>query len=316
MTVKQNLIRTLVLASVCMFVFSACKKTTDPKDPEPKTFGSVAEFYASNQVKSEMFTFDAATGGNFTTAKGTEVRIPANCFVDSGMNVVSGTVVVEFKDLYSKSDILFSGIQTTTFTGMLKSAGEFFILAEKNGKALDLAPGKNIEVEQPADGAVDTAMAPFQLQRGVGGGQAWGPSIDDVLGFSPNSYIFGLYSFGNPASEGTWCNSDNSVYFSAFTNTVLTLTPDANQNPSTYGTDVYLIFTGINSMIHVYANGSVFPYNFAPIGLECTVVAIGVKDGKLQSAFVPITISSGQNVTFTLTETTEDAFKAALTALN
>ena len=45
-------------------------------------------------------------------------------------------------------------------------------------------------------------------------------------------------------------------------------------------------------MVHVYSNGSNFPYAFAPIGLQCTLVAIGEKDGSLYSCFKPITITN------------------------
>ena len=72
-------------------------------------------------------------------------------------------------------------------------------------------------------------------------------------------------------------------------------------------------------MIHVYRAGlsiNEFPYSYAPKGLECTLVALGVKDGKTYSAFVPITIGDNQTVNFTLSETTTDDFKAQLADLD
>ena len=77
------------------------------------------------------------------------------------------------------------------------------------------------------------------------------------------------------------------------------------------------MFTNVNSLVHVYnGGGSDFPYNYAPIGLQCTIMAIGAKDEKLYSSFTPITISAGQTVNFTLSETTDAAFKTQLNALN
>jgi hypothetical protein len=52
------------------------------------------------------------------------------------------------------------------------------------------------------------------------------------------------------------------------------------------------------------------------VGLECTVVAVGVKDKTLYSSFTPITISNNQIVNFTLSSTTTTAFIAQLKLLN
>ena len=69
-------------------------------------------------------------------------------------------------------------------------------------------------------------------------------------------------------------------------------------------------------MIHVYENGGDYPYNYAPVGLNATVVAVGMKDGKLYSSFTDITIAANQTVNLGLTETNETSFKSSLTALN
>ena len=70
-------------------------------------------------------------------------------------------------------------------------------------------------------------------------------------------------------------------------------------------------------MVHVYNYGTnTFPYLYAPQGLQCTVVAVGVKGGTVYSSFTPITITSNQTVNFSMTATTTAAFESALTALN
>jgi hypothetical protein len=141
----------------------------------------------------------------------------------------------------------------------------------------------------------------------------WRPA-KNALDTTLNSYIMRLYEFGNPVSEGTWCNSDNSAYFSAYPQTVLTIHPTVDAN--TYGMDMFLVFKNINSMIHLYSDGTNYPYYYAPVGLEATVVATGLKDGKLYSSFTDITISANQTVNVGLTETNEESFKTKLRALN
>jgi len=100
--------------------------------------------------------------------------------------------------------------------------------------------------------------------------------------------------------------------------TTLSLRP--TDNADSFHTDVFLVFKTINSMVHVYRGYNLtfqeFPYNYAPVGLACTVVAIGIKNGVLYSSFTPITISNNQIVNFTLSSTTTDAFIAQLKSLN
>ena len=94
----------------------------------------------------------------------------------------------------------------------------------------------------------------------------------------------------------------------------LTLNPLFNSN--SFSTDVYLIFNNVNAMVHVYKQGTAFVYNFAPQGSQCTMVAVGVKEGKLYSSFRPVNITGNLNMDFALTETTLDVFKAQMNALN
>jgi hypothetical protein len=70
-------------------------------------------------------------------------------------------------------------------------------------------------------------------------------------------------------------------------------------------------------MVHVYYDSySGFPYNYAPQGLPCTLVALGVKNGTLYSSFVPITITANETVSFTLSKTNTNEFKNQLKALD
>jgi hypothetical protein len=90
-----------------------------------------------------------------------------------------------------------------------------------------------------------------------------------------------------------------------------------NDDPSLYYTDVFLIFSNINTMVHVYSGtGGDFPYMYAPEGLSCTAVAVGVRDSVLYSSFTPVTIGTNQTVNFTMYPTTDTVFHQAINALN
>jgi hypothetical protein len=301
--------------------FMACHKesTTPPptstNPPTYSTYGSIQSFYAQNGVPMQYYTVNGATGGSFTTPQGTKVTVPGNCFIDNLSNPVTGTVTIEFKDIYTKSDMLLSNMPPQLPNGPLKSGGEFFIRAKSGGNAIYLV-NKPIQISQPLNGwASDNKMLAFNTRVDSFGNSNWASSLDDSIHDNITGYIFSLYSFGNPVDSGTWCNSDNPSYFSAYTQTSLTMKTTDSVN-STY-TSVFLLFKGLNSMVHVYWNGGTFPYNYAPLGLQCTVAVFEIMpNGQFRAAFVPTTITANGTVNFSCTPTTTAAFKAQLSTYN
>ena len=323
-----------LLFIITIIAIVSCKKdtksTTTTLPPSASdNYSSVQAFFANNNIALQTYTIDASTGGSFTSPQGTTVTIPSNAFLTQANLPVTGNVTIQFKDIYKKSDMFLANMPTMMpFGGApLKSGGEFFIKAVQNNSALILASGKKISVSQPASltGGIDNAMKAFIFKDSMMGNcqqlcpssMVWtpaSPSNDTVETFAQN-YIFNLYKYNNPVDSGSWCNSDNSTYFAAYPQSTLILL--AKDSVSTYGTEVFLFFTNLSSMVHVYnASYEYFPYVYAPQGLQCTVVAVGIKNGALYSSFVPITIGANQTVPFTLSPTTTSAFKTQLQTLN
>ncbi|MEP6950182.1 MAG: hypothetical protein ABI863_12935 [Ginsengibacter sp.] len=305
---------------ICVFLLASVLSCNNDKSfLLTDNYSSVNDFLNKNGIALRTYTIDAANGGSFTTAQGTIVTIPSGAFVTQSNLPVTGNVTIQFKDIYKKSDMLLADMPAmTSFQYPLKSGGEFFIKAISNGSAVVLAPGKKIDVTQPASltGGLDTInkQAPFvKVQDSTGNG--WYPSSDAVSYFS-DTYVFDLYQFHSPVDSGTWCNSDNASYFFNYNLTNLTLKP--NDSASLYGTQVFLVFSKINCLVHVYNDyySSDFRYMYAPGGLQCTLVALGVRNKVLYSSFVPITITANESVSFSLSKTTTDQFKSQLAALN
>ena len=303
---------------------SSCTKDDDNKNNPATTdnYASVSNFIAANSSPMQTCTLDCSVGGTFTTPNGTIVSIPASAFITQNGSLATGTVTIKFKDVYRKSDMLFNGVSTNLYGGgPMKSAGMFYIKAMQGTQALNLRWGNKITIKQPFNGlAMDNQMKPFILQK-VDSLNGWVAPQPDSIGYpsdslywNASSYIFSLYQFNSPIDSGTWSNSDNPSFFSAYSQTILALHP--NFSCSDYSPELFLLFSGVNSMVHVYWDGINFSYNFAPLGLKCTAVAIGTKGGKLYSSFTPITISNNMTVNFTLTETTTADFKTQLNALN
>jgi hypothetical protein len=281
-------------------------------------YTSADDFFAKNNVATKAYSINAASGGSFTSAQGTVVTIPPNTFVSQSNVPVTGTVTIQFKDIYKKSDMLMANMPTETFYEYpLKSGGEFFIKALSGNTPVDIAQGGKISVAQPANltGGLDIANAqkPFIFRQDSARG--WDRTPADTIIYTAQGYVFNLYHFSSPVDSGSWCNSDNPTYFSNYPMTSLTL--HATDSANVFDTQVFLLFSNLSSMVHVYnAYNSEFLYNYAPEGLQCTLVAVGVKGRTLYSSFVPITITANETVNFTLSKTNTDEFKNKLNALN
>jgi hypothetical protein len=306
----------LLVVFACTIIFSSC----DMEDPFHQTdnYTSLTDFYAKKKPVLQSYTINSTTGGSFTSPQGTVVTIPPNCFITESYLPVTGEVVIKFKDLFKKSDMLLSDISTTSFGRPLKSGGEFFIQAFADNDPVLIGFNKKINVALPVNqtGGIDTMnmQKAFVLKDTANANVAmWDTTSIGSLTTTTSNYVFSLYQFSSPVKSGTWCNSDNAGFFNAYPQTTLTLVPGTNTSSTP---DVFLIFKTVNTMIHVYRNGMNYPYQYAPVGLECTAVAISEKDGKLYSAFVPVTITANKTVDLNLTETTTDVFIAALNALN
>ena len=300
-----------------VFTFSCKKKQTEPAETGTISYASMQDFYNQNGVPKQTFTINAVNGGTFVSAKGTTVNIPANAFKDSAGNLISGIINFEFKDIYKKSDMVLSDKATNCDIGAMKSAGEFYL----NGtyKNILFASTKTITVTQPSNQPYDANMealiiirsdtAQFVMWNAPCGSFTCGASI---AYYAPN-YLYYIHSgtFSSGPITPRWFNTDNPYAFSAYSQTTLSIiNPDAS-----FETDVFIIFKTINSVLQIY-NSNGYSYSYAPIGLQATIVAAGIKDGKLQTSIIPITISPNQSVTLNYKYMSTDDFVTALKALD
>jgi hypothetical protein len=336
----KNLLKVSLLVTLLASMFYCTNDHID--DPTPVTYSSVQAFFEANRAPSQTFTFDASVGGTFTTPQGTIVSIPANAFLTTYGAEVAGNVTVLFKDVYKKSDMVFNQLSTNMYMGgPIKSAGMFYLKASQATQPLVIKRGNKITIKQPLNGLpIDTGMRAlvavnilsdtnnFATSNSASGWTT--PPVDTsggnpprgfppinssaFLNFDASNYVFSLYQMSSPVSSGAWYNSDNPNFFSRYTQTKLTLVPQATyQN---YPISMFLVFSDVNAMVSVNRYSTNFYYQYAPLGQRCTAVAVSAKDGKLFASFTPITIGIDMTVNFSLAETTADEFKAKLNGLN
>ncbi len=109
------------------------------------------------EVEAENFTLRGTHARLIRTEKGTRIHIPASAFVmkETG-EAVTGNVTLSITEFLTHGEILSSGIPMVYHTpegdtANFESAGMFEIRAFQDGQVLELAKGKEIEVEFATD---------------------------------------------------------------------------------------------------------------------------------------------------------------------
>jgi len=157
---KTNLM--LLMLSITL-IFSACQKgKTDilPVVPD-ESFESLDEYFSAKSPTAANFTLIGEEGVDFTTSKGSKITIPANSFVDDNGELVEGDVNIEIKEIFERSEMMFSGAFPVSNDMLLNSGGMFDISANSSdGADLEIAAGAKIVVQIPAQ-AEDPEMQLF-----------------------------------------------------------------------------------------------------------------------------------------------------------
>lgn len=147
--------------SACVFAcmaFSACNssqktdsKLTVDKPTEAPIKPLVIKTDLSNaKPKVYSYTVTATKGGTIKTADGAYILIEPGIFVDASGNKVTGKVDIAYTPINSVAEIVASGIpMQAVYNGQLQqfvSDGMFEIQASSNGKPVDIADGKSLNI--------------------------------------------------------------------------------------------------------------------------------------------------------------------------
>ncbi|MEQ8521641.1 MAG: hypothetical protein RIC15_05755, partial [Vicingaceae bacterium] len=150
--------RTTLLA-ICVIALISCSKDEEAA-PTVQTSSTLQEFLQTNAPKSAVFEFDAAVGGLFETQNGTLLDIPSNAFLTLDGKPVNGKVQLKIREIFTQTDMVYSGILPASDGTPLNSGGAIYVMAIQNGVQLQLANNASYEIRMPAQ-ALDDEMQLF-----------------------------------------------------------------------------------------------------------------------------------------------------------
>lgn len=107
----------------------------------------------NKEVEFFQYEFDATNGIEFHQPTGTHIIIPKNALIDTKGKLVTGKVVVKFREFHDSKSIFLSGIPMQTDTNrnlFLESNGMLELRAFQGENELSLIEGKQISIDLAA----------------------------------------------------------------------------------------------------------------------------------------------------------------------
>ncbi len=109
-------------------------------------------------------SISANEGGVFEFENGSKLTVPPAAFTYGQGGIVQGEVQIRFREYHDFVDFFLSGIpmeyDSAGVQYNLESAGMVEIIAEQDGKRLNMAPGKSIDVELVSNVALEDGEVP------------------------------------------------------------------------------------------------------------------------------------------------------------
>lgn len=303
--------------ALSLLVITSCKK--EEVIPPPTPTSNLGSYFTDNESDAiQTFTFDASVSQFFTGDAGIQVYMPANSFVYSNGNAVTGSITIELTEVLTVSEMIKLNKTTTSNGQILVSGGQLNLEASQNGNRLLLAPGMALNVSVPVSSA-DPQMALFTGNQMTDGDILWTSSVNDTD--QQDSVIITQDSSG-----GTWYNFDfnndslgwiNCDYWWNTGQTQTTVTANMDTVYNFTNTACYLVFPNINSVVSMYnfSTPGQFTTSNIPINQTATFVCISEIDDVYYSAFVTTTLTNGHVENINMTQTTLADIETAINNL-
>lgn len=292
--------------------------------PSPAQFAALRDEAMANIT--QHFTLNAGSGPvTFTSAKGVEITINANCLTLNNNVVASGQIDIEYAEVFDRGTMLTTDKTTmgrlpNGDMALIISGGEFYVNATLSGQQLDITCPMQLKIPASLTGGLQSGMSLWdgtidnegnlEWDEQPGGGAPQGNGVfGEGQGANAVYYAF-LNDFG-------WTNVDRFYSDPRPKTTILA------QAPSGYDFEnsaIYLHYDGQGSALAKLDtfNGTYFSehYGQVPIGLLAHVIFITEESGNYKYAIKAVTVAAGDVYVFTDAETTIGTEAQLIAAIN
>jgi hypothetical protein len=300
--------------------FSSCKRDVLESVSEQITTGpyaSLQDFYDQNGVQEQAFTINPTQPSTVVGAGGLQVVIPADALQDASGNSPAGNVTVTIKEIYDISNMILSNVTTTSSGSMLESGGMFFISFTAN--SIFYFPNTMISIKIPNQNP-QTGMQTFLGNPYDSSGVAinWSPLDTANSLIWPDTSFFPSYIMVLDTIGYGWVNCDR--FYNSIPTTDVVINSDViSEHNESVNLAVYLAFPSINSCLIAFdpqQDYSATAYSI-PENMQAAAIVIGTGrvTKKLYFGITEFTVTASQQVSVSVSQSTEAQLIAALQAL-
>lgn len=286
----------------------ACQKELSSVRNENTPGQDILAAWAAAQPAPQKFTVQAGTQSSIVGQKGTRVVFPAHAFVTQSGAPVSGTVNIEFKEIYEVWEMVLNNKFTQVGRLPIESGGEFFLQATQNGQQLKVAPGVSLTAVLPTRNPLP-GMQVFTGSRFDSAGQSifsWAlastPGNTVILG--PDT--LGVRDYIMQFNQLDWINCDRFLDEPVQEITARIVNPLDGEKPI-----VLLHLTGRKSIMWVWNAGDGLYKNLAPEG-AATFIAFVNRNGQFYATFQPVQLERNKEYSLTMMSMAEEEFQQRL----
>ncbi len=300
----------------------------------------ISSIYSRFKPENQIFLVPANEDVAINGTQGTIIRIPKNSFVGKNGSVVTGTVTIELKEFYKKSDALMADLHTMSGKDLLVSGGMINITAACSKEELTLKKGSEIEIEfagkkidgmktfsgQEQNGQINwvqqnpsSESAPVSISGKVGTRKDIRSDQGDYSDIRGNSYIMDTTTVREynamdkmilKSSGLGWINCDH--FYNSKNKTDLIVNVDTTLLPM-----VRLVFKNINAIMPAYLKkDGKMVLNNIPVGQKVTLIAFSVVNYVPWFVSKDILVSPNQTENLVLVQTNMDELKKNLKKLD
>lgn len=238
-------------------------------------------FLEAHALTTQSFAVNPTRRTTVVGKLGTRLTFFPNSFMDSAGQVVSDTVTVQLREVFSKEEMIFTGLPTTSEDRLLESAGQFHLQASVGSRELSLRKG--VTVELPIRDEISNPVA-MRLFRGSSSSTRayrsgynfdWELANDQHLNLVKN---IGRRYFHFTIDQLNWWNCDSfvkarqKVMLSVKMETLIEAFEDRL---------AFLVCRDINAVVRMYPTGRRFSAINIPTQLTASLLVMASAKGQL-----------------------------------
>lgn len=160
---------------LCSLLLIACSHGDNKKTNSLSAFKPTAMDSAYGKIRPQLQHFTVNTGKTniIKASNGTEIMLPAECFVNADGEIIKGNVQVEIVEAFSLKDFISSGLATISNDKLLISNGMMYINAKAGDEQLQ------VKKETPLTVSMPTMNSNNGFQMFMGDGTNW--NVDSTM---------------------------------------------------------------------------------------------------------------------------------------